>query len=159
MNRPKNKRYRRSKPTRDYSEEEMNRVLQRIKLNQELLDFDIFYTTAKDAAKIIGRNKCYSKNKPTQVRRFYNELLDLEKSIFESEDADALRKNLPLLRMLNAKAEYAEGRNLVDENFTRMLRHCIGQIDPSNPQPQTLKNCCLFFEAFMGFYKVVRPSG
>lgn len=56
--------------------------------------------------------------------------------------------------MLNAKVAYAEGRDLVDKNFVKLLEHCLRQAVDT----KTLGYVKLFFEAFLGFYKAERPS-
>ena len=35
----------------------------------------------------------------------------------------------PFILMLNAKAAYADGRELVDSNFVKLLEHCLRQVD------------------------------
>ena len=135
-------------------------LLKDIQLNMDSLDPKIFDETAKKAAEIVGEHKG-KKNKPTQIRKFYDELLRLEQVVSRddphSTDAtNSLATQLPMIRMLNAKAAYAEGRDLVDRDFVELLRHCLKQIDPN--KPKSLRNCCLFFESFLGFYKLVRPS-
>jgi CRISPR-associated protein Csm2 len=60
---------------------------------------------------------------------------------------------LPMIRMINAKVAYAEGRNLVDGVFVDLMRHTLGQVKT----PESLTICKLFWEAFMGFYKKERP--
>lgn len=59
----------------------------------------------------------------------------------------------PFILMLNAKAAYAHGRELVDINFVKLLEHCLRQVTDA----ETLGYAKLFFEAFLGFYKEVRP--
>jgi CRISPR-associated protein Csm2 len=54
--------------------------------------------------------------------------------------------------MLNAKAAYAKGRNLVDENFVSLLAHTLKEVEDA----KTLTICKLFWEAFTGFYKQER---
>ena len=121
------------------------------------LDPALFDETARDAAKIVngeGRNL----NKSSQLRKFYDELLMWEERVHGSgrEGAEArLREYLPLIRMLNAKAAYAQGRKHVGPDFVRLLRRCLEQIED---KPETLRHARLFFEAFMGFYKTLRPT-
>lgn len=129
-------------------------VLQVINLKAPTVS--LFDTVAKDAAGIIARGRG---NKPTQLRRFYDELVMWETRVHQSlepEDPQALLQNyLPFIRMMNAKAAYAQGRKLVDENFTKLLGACLNQVE----DPDSLRNCRTFFEAFMGFYKAEKPAG
>lgn len=67
---------------------------------------------------------------------------------------EEFKEHLPLIRMLNAKVAYAKGRKLVDENFFTLMRHCLGQVEDY----PSLRQCKLFLEAFMGFFKVYGDS-
>ena len=110
---------------------------------------DLFDGTAEEAAKIVADEK----TKPTQLRRFYDELLHWDEMVNGGGRecaGDRLREQLPFIRMMNAKAAYANGRNLVGASFAELLRTCLAQVDDN---PQALRHCRLFFEAFMGFYK------
>lgn len=93
------------------------------------------------------------KNKSTQLRRFYDELvLWYEKVHFErtpKERAAKYDEVEPFIQMLVAKVAYAKGREHVDECFEKMYAHLIRQITDS----ESLKHAKLFMEAFMGFYK------
>ncbi len=129
---------------------------------------ELFDKTALLAAKIIGNNR--DSNKPTQVRKFYDELCMWHDKVHMAKDKEKeLQDNLPFIRMMNAKIAYAKGRNqkedkqdpsvadrtgLVDKNFVDLFGLCIQQVNSY----KTLRNFKLFFEAFMGFYKVERPK-
>jgi CRISPR-associated protein Csm2 len=113
------------------------------------IDAELFNSIAKQAAKTIGANK--RSNKPTQLRRFYDELVMWSTKVEQSEER--FEEYLPFIRMMNAKAAYAKGRDLVDGNFVKLLSHSLGQVD----SPKTLRQVKLFFEAFLGFYKEERP--
>jgi len=108
---------------------------------------------ARRAAKEVAGDARNQKNKPSQLRQFYDELVMWEEKV--RRDESRFREYLPFIRMLNAKAAYAEGRKHVDSNFVDFMHHCLGQVD----DVQGLRNFKLFFEAFLGFYKVERPSG
>ena len=111
----------------------------------------LFDTVASDAAKVVARGD--RRNKPTQLRQFYDEVVMWEEKVRKDESRFA--EYLPFIRMLNAKAAYAEGRKHVDANFVDLIYHCLQQVDSA----EVLRNFKLFFEAFMGFYKRERPSG
>ena len=100
------------------------------------------------------------KNKSTQLRRFYDELVmwtDKVHSIGKlepgqkSSDVREVRykDSAPFIKMMNAKVAYAKGRNHVDDSFDAMFSHCIKSVTDA----ETLKHAKLFMEAFMGFYK------
>lgn len=117
---------------------------------------ELFDEVAKAAAKTVSENR--KRNKPSQIRKFFDELVMWESklgSIRDGEERNArFREYLPFIRMLNAKVAYAEGRELVDRNFQALLGHCLKQVD----DPATLRAFKLFFEAFLGYYKAFRPS-
>ena len=133
---------------RDQERDEPNIVTTRIVFAP--LDADLFNGVAKQVAETIDENP--NANKPSQIRKFYDELCLWEtKTNLEPE---RFSDYLPFIRMLNAKAAYAKGRKLVDANFVKLIEDCLKQVD----DPEKLRMCKLFFEAFLGFYKELRPS-
>lgn len=115
---------------------------------------DLFDGIAEKAAKIVAEDG----TKPSQLRRFYDELLRWEARVNEGGPDGArerLREHLPFIRMMNAKAAYAKGRKLVGSSFVTLLGRCLEQV---NDDPGALRNSRLFFEAFMGFYKLHGPQ-
>jgi len=114
------------------------------------LESELFNGIAKRCAKAIGENsKC---NKPSQLRRFYDELVMWQTKV--GADDARFQEVRPFILMLNAKAAYAQGRDLVDPNFVKLLERCLRQVEDA----KTLGYAKLFFEAFLGFYKEERPS-
>jgi len=120
---------------------------------QGKLDPALFDTTAQAAAKAVAGDDRNQANKPSQIRQFYDELVMWEEKA--RGERERFEEFLPFIRMLNAKAAYAEGRKTVDKHFVALIGHCLGQVD----NYETLRNFKLFFEAFLGFYKLERPSG
>jgi CRISPR-associated protein Csm2 len=114
---------------------------------------ELFDKTAQAAARAVAGDKRNQANKPSQLRQFYDELVMWEEKA--RQERERFAEFLPFIRMLNAKAAYAEGRKNVDGNFVDLIAHCLGQVDSY----ETLRNFKLFFEAFLGFYKLERPSG
>ncbi len=126
---------------------------------------DLFSEVAKEKSYEIFQGGLdqrgnQSKNKSTQLRKFYDELVmwtDKVHSIGKLEPgqkSEAVRKaryekSAPFIKMMNAKVAYAKGRNHVDDSFEAMFSHCIKSISDA----ETLKHAKLFMEAFMGFYK------
>jgi CRISPR-associated protein Csm2 len=113
------------------------------------LDPQLFNEIAKRCAVTIGDNQ--RRNKPSQLRRFYDELVMWAAKV--EQNPERFDEYRPFILMLNAKAAYADGRELVDSNFVKLLEHCLRQA----ADPKTLGYAKLFFEAFLGFYKEVRP--
>jgi CRISPR-associated protein Csm2 len=113
------------------------------------LDADLFAAVAERCARTVDDvNK--KLNKPSQLRKFYNELCMWDERV--RLEPQKFAEFLPFIRMLNAKAAYAKGRELVDVNYEALMNHCLKQVTSA----ETLHRCKTFFEAFMGYYKVVR---
>ena len=113
----------------------------------------LFADIAKDKAEIIAAAGAGKKNKSTQLRKFYDELVMWHDKVAFETDKEAkvlkYRELAPYIKMLNAKVAYAKGREHVDECFEKLFSHVIRKI----ADPDTLKQAKLFMEAFMGFYK------
>ena len=115
---------------------------------------ELFDEVANEAAEIISGEA----TKTSQLRRFYDELLRWDEKVNHGDpegSKDRLRQHIPFIRMMNAKAAYAKGRRLVGTSFVHMLHRCLEQV---NDEPAALHNFRVFFEAFMGFYKLHRPQ-
>ncbi len=90
------------------------------------------------------------KNKPSQLRKFYDEFFKLyQRSEFYGEE-EWKKIILPQLHMLVPKVVYAQGRKLVTEKFVRFMKDLIGGVKSK----EDLKIAANFFEAFVGFYKI-----
>lgn len=114
---------------------------------EDKIDPDLFDRTAKSVAKTISDCR-REQNKSTQLRRFYDELVMWEEKARQNEDK--FDEYLPFVRMLKAKAAYAEGRKLVDGAFVDQVEQTIDFIKSTDD----LRVAKLFFEAFLGFYKL-----
>ena len=114
---------------------------------------ELFADIAQDKAAVIFEAGGGNRNKSTQLRKFYDELVMWhEKVHFErtpQAKADKYADVAPFIKMMKAKVAYARGRNHVDECFEQMFSHLIGQI----ADVDSLRHAKLFMEAFMGFYK------
>ena len=86
-----------------------------LKIQFKNIEADLFDGVARQAAETIANNKKKELNKPTQLRRFYDEIVMWEAK--SAANKDRFSEYLPFIRMINAKAAYALGRNLVDQNF------------------------------------------
>jgi len=115
------------------------------------LDAELFNSVAQQAAQRVS-SADRNRNKSSQLRRFYDELCMWEGKV--SRQPDKFAEYLPFIRMLNAKAAYAEGRKLVDRTFVELFAHTLRETSSA----ETLTTCKLFWEAFMGFYKQERGN-
>ena len=121
---------------------------------QTPVSVELFAGIAEDKAITVARAGGRNKNKSTQLRKFYDELVMWFDKVHSERTKEAKTNKYtevaPFIRMMNAKVAYAKGRDHVDTCFEQMFSHLIRQIDG----PDTLKHAKLFMEAFMGFYKV-----
>jgi CRISPR-associated protein Csm2 len=129
--------------------------------NDGRLDSELFSTKADMIAKEVFNAQLRTNgkaNKPTQLRKFYDEVLRFDgmlKSLPSEKQKDEFEKLLPYLKMLNAKAAYAMGRDLVTREFKDFIFQSLKQI-------HTKDDFDIFaglFEAFMGFYKYYDEKG
>ena len=107
---------------------------------------ELFDTIADKCAKTISESSD-SVNKPTQLRRFYDELVMWNERAAKSEQS--FKDALPVVYMMKSKVAYAKGRKNVDSTFQEFINKTIDQINDQ----KTLNNAKLFMEAMMGFYK------
>lgn len=120
-------------------------------INLKQVDAELFNSVARQAAKDVASDNDRS-NKATQLRKFYDEIVMWDNKV--AMHPEKFSEYLPFIRMMNAKAAYAQGRKLVDHNFVKMLNNCLQQVD----RAETMRTFKLFMEAFMGFYKLERPN-
>jgi CRISPR-associated protein Csm2 len=114
------------------------------------IDPMLYSEVAEEAAKAVGAGVGRDQNKPTQLRRFYDELVALQAKVSDQKSFD---EHLPFIQMLKAKVAYAKGRQKVDEQFVALLNRVINEAR----DPRALKQARLFMEAFMAFYKIHGP--
>lgn len=116
---------------------------------------DLFSDQALSAARSCNDPK---KNASTQLRRFYDELVMWHDKVFADASPEKRKARfdaaIPYIQMLRAKAAYAKGRDLVNENFQELFDSLIRQIH----SPEDLHTARLFMEAFMGFKKYLEKS-
>jgi CRISPR-associated protein Csm2 len=124
-----------------------------------LIQFDnvsakLYDEVANETALCIANSdEIRDANKSTQLRKYYDEFCMWDQKI--KQNPDKYGEYLPLIKMLNAKVAYANGRKLVDRNFVDLMRHCLGQL---TDKKESFERCKLFFEAFMGFYKMYKSK-
>lgn len=117
------------------------------------LDPDLFSSKAEGLAQKIyyeGNNKT---NKPTQIRKFYDEVLRFDSML--KTNPKEFDNILPYLKMLNAKAAYAMGRDLVSKGFKDFISTSLNQIKDKDD----FDAFAGLFEAFVGYYKFYDEKG
>lgn len=113
---------------------------------QQIVNPELFSEVADKWADSIRRDGGRQRNKISQIRKFYDEVLMFNERI---KSEDQFQKMLPYIKMLNARVFYAIGRNHVTESFKEFIIQCIQQIRGKKDFEIFVK----FFEAFMGFYR------
>lgn len=120
------------------------------------IDPDLFSAKAETLAETIYREQQQSRgkaNKPSQIRKFYDEVLRFD-SMLKTNPSD-FENILPYLKMLNAKAAYAMGRDLVSKSFKDFISNSLNQIKDKGD----FDAFAGLFEAFMGYYKFYDEKG
>jgi CRISPR-associated protein Csm2 len=117
------------------------------------IDPKLYSDIAEIAAQRVAgeRGDRNPRNKPSQLRRFYDELVALADKI--GSNAQKFDEQQPFIQMLKAKVAYAKGRDKVDDNYRSLLCRVVDQ----TVDVDTLRQARLFMEAFMAFYKVHGP--
>jgi len=115
-------------------------------------DVELFNKTALSWAEKIGTGKGGVQN--TQMRKFYDQVLNLQQKAKQMSDEDFQSDLLPFVKMLNSKVAYASTRNsgggkIVNKTFVDMMSSCINQVS----NKKDLNTFKLFFEAVIGFHK------
>lgn len=121
----------------------------------------LFSEVAEAEAKKVyssaeGKGRDVKKNKPTQLRRFFDEIIAFESRYKQmlcknpGEPEKVFMQQLPFIHMLIPKVKYAEARNLVSRDFVELVKSAV--VD-NLKQSADLKVLTSFFEAFMGHYK------
>jgi CRISPR-associated protein Csm2 len=107
---------------------------------------------AEKFAEKIAQDGGKNKNKPSQIRKFFDEVIRLNMAAKSGQhDWDHIQ---PLVHMVTAKAAYAQGRGTITPGFTRFIKNSVQKIETRDD----LNVFALVFEAFVGFYKLHRPK-
>jgi CRISPR-associated protein Csm2 len=120
--------------------------------DKKIIKANLFSEQAKTIADEVFKEKDNKKNNPTQIRKFYDEILRLDsilKTLSAEKQAEEFNKLLPYLMMLKSKAVYAQARELVSKKFVEFIDKSLSQIKTKNDFDAFTG----LFEAFMGFYK------
>jgi|GEM_PF-239433 len=111
---------------------------------------DLFSIQADELAKSINIERQNSRdkfNKSTQLRKFFDEVIRFQGML--QSNPEQFEELLPYIKMLNAKAAYAAGRDLIGTEFKNFLSDSLKQVNSR----EDFEIFCTFFEAFIGFYK------
>lgn len=121
--------------------------------DKKQIDPELFSSRAESFAKMVFDEAGSRLNNPTQLRKFYDEVVRFESILKTSPDE--FDKTLPYLKMLNAKAAYAMGRDLISKSFKDFISGSLGQVKDKDD----FEAFAGLFEAFMGYYKFYDKKG
>ena len=89
----------------------------------------------------------------TQIRKFYEEVLNLKQKLDNGED---FRKILPYFKMLKAKANVAYQRDVINTNFKTFIEENVDYVTKGEnleEMKKKFKVFCTFFEAVVAYAK------
>lgn len=131
-----------------YGNEKPKEELSKISLDYEQ-QVQLFGDVAEKYSKRLEEEKNHTKNKSTQIRRFYDAVLELnEKAQNLVSDEQYQKEVYPFVIMLRSKVAYAKSRDLVSDTFIKMINQCVSE----SSSIKRMNNFKLFFEAVIGFY-------
>jgi CRISPR-associated protein Csm2 len=121
--------------------------------SSKTINMDLFSGHAEEWARAVCKSGLndrgtLDRNKSSQIRKFYDDALRFSERLKAGDDYGTL---LPYLKMLNAKAAYAEGRKLVTAEFRSFISQSLEYV--AHDDPGSYDIFLTFFEAFMGYYK------
>ncbi len=99
-----------------------------------------------------NQRKIKKKLSSTQIRKFYEEVLNLKQRVDNGED---FRKILPYFKMLKAKANVAYERDVINTNFKTFIEKNVDYVTKGNLEEmkKKFKVFCTFFEAVVAYAK------
>jgi CRISPR-associated protein Csm2 len=120
--------------------------------DKKQIDPELFSGRAEDLARTVAAESNDRTNAPTQIRKFYDEVVRFDNIVKTNpEEFDTL---IPYIKMLNAKAAYAHGREsggnpLISQGFREFISRSLEKVNDRDD----FEVFASLFEAFMGFYK------
>lgn len=121
-------------------------------LNEKIIKDNLLTETAQNYVNEFKKNDTKNdgkeiKNAPslTQVRKFYNEVLTFKQKI--ETGASTFKKELPYIKMLKAKAQYAYNRKNVNSKFVNFINKNIDEIKDYDD----FKVFCDLFESIIAY--------
>jgi CRISPR-associated protein Csm2 len=119
---------------------------------KKAIDPKLFSQVADQLAAGFASEGGTKKNRRSQIRKFYDEVVRLNSLAHERpQQWNAIE---PQVHMLTAKAAYAEGRQLVTPSFTEFIKNSVAQIKDRDD----LRLFSNLFEAFMGFFQLYQKA-
>ena len=130
-------------------------------LKRAIADFTptLLSEIAENWAEAVAREGGNTKNKSTQLRRFYNEVCHWHEQAGRAGRSFA--EILPFVLMIKAKVAYAQARGHVGDIYYAMIcagLEAIHKGKSEEEQRQRLEGLKLFLEAFTGFHAAEEKS-
>ena len=128
--------------------------------NIKKIDSNLFADTAEKIARELANDKLINSekkrssdlNKPTQIRKFYDEVVIWHNKV--GNDKNIFDNCLPFIKMIGSKVAYSKGREYVGDFFQEFVNKGLKQIETL----EEFNNFKLLFEAVLGYYKALRPK-
>jgi CRISPR type III-A-associated protein Csm2 len=148
-NEPRNNKYNKEETI----DPESKKIIYNIKYYDETknVDVNLFSKQAEEIVNKLAENKDNKnvKNSITQLRRFYNDIQIVKNKIDNSKDPEEeFRKELPYIKMIAAKANYAYKRENITSFLNEFIKHNV--LDLVNSY-QDLTIFCTFFESIIAY--------
>jgi CRISPR-associated protein Csm2 len=113
------------------------------------VDPRLFSEYAKKQADSLNEK---GKNAPTQVRKFFDEVVDLESKILQGVDWQTI---YPFVNLLKARAAYSYARSHVSQPFVDFIVICSNAVETADD----LKVFSLYFESVYAFLQYNAKGG
>ena len=120
-----------------------------------IIKFDLFSDEAKRVVECfiskrfkekIGKKIVVKKLSYSQIRKFYDEVINLKEQLENKKDFKMI---LPYFKMLKAKANVAYQRDVINTNFKTFIEKNVDYVNDEN----RFKVFCTFFEAVVAYSK------
>jgi len=116
--------------------------------DKKTVDPELFAGTARRIAEEIARDTGGKAPQTHQIRRFYSDFLSIRRKIETASDAEEeFRRQLPYIRMAQAKAAYALQRGNINKRFQEF----IGEVARIESR-RDFEVFCTLFEAVIAYY-------
>lgn len=117
---------------------------------EKIINSELFTKKADEIARIFN-NVNTKLNKPSQIRKFYDELFRIKTLIKNLND---YKKYYPYIAMVLPKVAYSRGRELISEEFYKFMKWGI----ENSKNLEDFEVFMNFFEAIIAYYAKYRKN-
>lgn len=111
---------------------------------------ELFGVCAEGFAKMTDREGGQRKNKSTQIRRFFEEIVLWDERC-AGKTEEEFKSVLPFIQLLRSKVHYSKGRDLISQGLMDVLSHLFLKINSL----KTLTHARRFMEASIGYRRAL----